>query len=175
MDNKNEDNDAIKLMTYHQAKGLEFKVVFMMAMEEGIFPNQMAIFENSLDEERRICYVGITRAKERLYITNAINRYVFGHQEQHLESRFISEIGHDNLERVGLVKRTIPTQTPVKQTEEPKKVVTNDLAVGDVVSHKLFGEGRVVEVKDKIVSIAFAAPVGIKKMLKDHPSISKVR
>ena len=175
MDNKNEDNDAIKLMTYHQAKGLEFKVVFMMAMEEGIFPNQMAMFENSLDEERRICYVGITRAKERLYITNAINRYVFGHQEQHLESRFISEIGHDNLERVGLVKRTIPTQTPVKQTEEPKKVVTNDLAVGDVVSHKLFGEGRVVEVKDKIVSIAFAAPVGIKKMLKDHPSISKVR
>jgi len=175
MDNKNEDNDAIKLMTYHQAKGLEFKVVFMMAMEEGIFPNQMAMFENSLDEERRICYVGITRAKERLYITNAINRYVFGHQEQHLESRFISEIGHDNLERVGLIKRTIPTQTPVKQTEEPKKVVTNDLAVGDVVSHKLFGEGRVVEVKDKIVSIAFAAPVGIKKMLKDHPSISKVR
>ena len=175
MDNKNEDNDAIKLMTYHQAKGLEFKVVFMMAMEEGIFPNQMAMFENSLDEERRICYVGITRAKERLYITNAINRYVFGHQEQHLESRFISEIGHDNLERVGLIKRTIPTQVPVKQTEEPKKVVTNDLAVGDVVSHKLFGEGRVVEVKDKIVSIAFAAPVGIKKMLKDHPSISKVR
>lgn len=175
MDNKNEDNDAIKLMTYHQAKGLEFKVVFMMAMEEGIFPNQMAMFENSLDEERRICYVGITRAKERLYITNAINRYVFGHQEQHLESRFISEIGHDNLERVGLIKRTIPTQVPVKQTEEPKKVVTNDLAVGDVVSHKLFGEGRVVEVKDKIVSIAFAAPVGIKKMLKNHPSISKVR
>ena len=175
MDNKNEDSDSIKLMTYHQAKGLEFKIVFMMAMEENIFPNQLALSENSIDEERRICYVGITRARERLYITNSLTRYVFGHQESHLESRFVSEIGHDNLERVGLVKRTIPVQSAAKQTEDVKKVVSNDLAIGDVVSHKLFGEGRVVEVKDKIVSIAFASPVGIKKMLKDHPSISKIR
>jgi len=174
LDNKSEDNDTIKLMTYHQAKGLEFKVVFMIAMEEGIFPNQNAFGGDiEIEEERRICYVGITRARERLYLTNAIQRYVFGHQESHSPSRFINEIGNDNLERVGLVKRTIPVQTPVKQSVEEKKPVTNDLNVGDVVTHKLFGDGRVVEVKGRTVSIAFKAPVGIKKLLKDHPSISK--
>jgi len=178
LDDKDENVDKVKLMTYHQAKGLEFKVVFMVAMEEGIFPNGNAYGDKEREEERRICYVGITRAKEHLFLTNARSRYMFGHKEDHFESSYISEIGLENLDLVGEIRRTIPVtpiqnnvqQTPVKKVE----TVENDLSVGDIINHKLFGDGRVVEVKGKIVSIAFAQPIGIKKMLKDHPSIRKV-
>ena len=178
MDDKDENTDAVKLMTYHQSKGLEFKVVFLVAMEEGIFPNMNAFSDKDREEERRICYVGITRAKEHLFLTSAKARYMFGHKEDHVPSEYISEIGLENLEIGGAIRRTIPV-TPIKTVEQTSKVeqpklVENDLAVGDVINHKLFGDGRVVEVKGKIVSIAFAAPVGIKKMLKDHPSIRKV-
>ena len=177
LDDKDENVDKVKLMTYHQAKGLEFKVVFMVAMEQGIFPNNNAFANKELEEERRICYVGITRAMEHLFITCAVNRYMFGHKEEHLESPYISEIGKENLDIAGTIRRTIPViQTPVEKAPVEKKVeiVENDLKVGDIINHKLFGDGRVVEVKGKVVSIAFAAPVGIKKMLKDHPSIRKV-
>ena len=89
MDKVDEKYDSVRLMTYHQAKGLEFKVVFMVAMEEGIFPNNNCQTEEDLEEERRICYVGITRAQERLYITAAKSRNVFGSTSNMVVSRFI--------------------------------------------------------------------------------------
>lgn len=176
MDNLDKENtDRIKLMTYHQAKGLEFPVVFMIALEEGIFPNQNVSEElNELEEERRICYVGITRAKERLYLTYSKDRFLFGHRETHLVSRFVREMGYENLERDGVIKTTIPTSVSKPVEEKKEEKVVNDLSIGDVIMHKLYGEGRVVEVKGNIVSIAFKAPTGIKKLLKDHPSITKV-
>lgn len=174
MDNKDPLTDRIKLMTYHQAKGLEFPVVFMIALEEEIFPNKN-VSENpsELEEERRICYVGITRAKERLFLTASVSRFLFGHKEAHLISRFVREMGIENLERDGIVKTTIPTQVEKKQEVKEEKH-TNDLAVGDVIKHNTYGEGRVVEIKGNIATIAFSVPTGIKKMLKDHPSITKV-
>ena len=159
-------------MTYHQAKGLEFKNVFMIAMEQGIFPNSNVTNEE-LEEERRICYVGITRAKEHLYLSSAINRYMFGHKEQHLRSCYIDEIGDSNLNQVGLVRNTMPKPIVKEEPKNEEVKVVNDLAIGDIVNHKIYGKGRVVEVKGKIASIAFPAPTGIKKMLKDHPSITK--
>ncbi len=173
MDNKDPNSDRIKLMTYHQAKGLEFKVVFMIALEEGIFPNANVIDEGEIEEERRICYVGITRAKERLYLTYSQNRFLFGHKEMHQISRFIREMGFENLERDGIIKNTIPL---TKQAPEPVKAepIVNDLAVGDNIEHTSYGVGRVVEIKGKIATVAFPLPTGIKKLMKDHPSIKKV-
>lgn len=173
MDNKDPNSDRIKLMTYHQAKGLEFKVVFMIALEEGIFPNANVIDEGEIEEERRICYVGITRAKERLYLTYSQNRFLFGHKEMHQISRFIREMGFENLERDGIIKNTISL---AKQAPEPVKAepIVNDLAVGDNIEHTSYGVGRVVEIKGKIATVAFPLPTGIKKLMKDHPSIKKV-
>ncbi len=173
MDNKDPNSDRIKLMTYHQAKGLEFKVVFMIALEEGIFPNANVIDEGEIEEERRICYVGITRAKERLYLTYSQNRFLFGHKEMHQISRFIREMGFENLERDGIIKNTIPL---TKQAPEPVKAepIVNDLTVGDNIEHTSYGVGRVVEIKGKIATVAFPLPTGIKKLMKDHPSIKKV-
>ncbi len=173
-DNKDDSTDKVKLMSYHQAKGLEFKVVFMMAMEQGIFPNANCYSEKELEEERRICYVGITRAMERLYLLSAHDRFMFGHKETHNRSIYIDEIGESNLDVVGLIRKAIPVEQSEPEVKEEPVQVTNDLHIGDVVNHKLFGDGRVVEVNGRIVSIAFAAPTGIKKMLKDHPSIRKV-
>ena len=86
-------DDAITLMTFHSAKGLEFKVVFMVGMEEGLMPHSNSLCEeNGIEEERRLCYVGITRAKERLYITNAKRRMLYGKDMMNPPSRFISEI-----------------------------------------------------------------------------------
>ena len=86
-------NDAVTLMTFHAAKGLEFKVVFMVGMEEGLFPHSQSFFDtNELEEERRLCYVGITRVKEKLYLTFAKRRLFFGQRTNNNSSRFLYEL-----------------------------------------------------------------------------------
>lgn len=97
-DDRAENDNCVRLTTFHQAKGLEFNTVFMVAMEEGIFPSDFHDDELDLEEERRICYVGITRAKKRLYLSCADTRYVFGVQKDMVVSRFIKEIGNDLFE-----------------------------------------------------------------------------
>ncbi len=102
IDNYNQDADAVVLMTLHSAKGLEFPVVFMPGMEEGVFPGRQSMFnETELQEERRLCYVGITRAKEVLYLTHSKQRMVFGSTNYNQPSRFLEEIPNDLLERSG--------------------------------------------------------------------------
>ena len=86
-------------MTLHSAKGLEFPVVFLIGMEEGVFPHNMSLMEDNIEEERRLCYVGITRAKERLYITNAKRRMLFGNTNMNPPSRFIAEIDNNLIEK----------------------------------------------------------------------------
>ena len=86
-------------MTLHNAKGLEFRAVFMIGLEEGIFPHARSIEENSLEEERRLCYVGMTRAKERLVLTHAMRRNLFGRSEANLPSRFLDELPRSGVER----------------------------------------------------------------------------
>src|SRR5438552_5733822 len=94
-----DDGGQVTLMTLHNAKGLEFRAGFMLGMEEGIFPHSRSIEENSLEEERRLCYVGMTRAKERLVLTHAMGRSLYGRRDTNLPSRFLDELPEDGVER----------------------------------------------------------------------------
>ena len=177
MDDKVSSTEKVKLMTYHQSKGLEFKVVFLPAMEEGIFPNANSLgFDKEEAEERRICYVGITRAREKLFITSSTSRIVFGQRMIHEPSRYIGEMGMDNLEVLGTIVRIIPVAKETNKVEEKKvELVDNSsITIGDNIHHEIYGNGRVVEDNGKIISVAFGVEVGIKKLLKNHPTIKKI-
>src|SRR5205085_3204554 len=97
-----DDGGQVTLMTLHNAKGLEFRAVFMIGVEEGIFPHSRSIEENTLEEERRLCYVGMTRAKERLTLTHAMRRNLYGRSDANLPSRFLDELPEQGGERVRL-------------------------------------------------------------------------
>jgi len=161
MDQDVDDFDHVKLATYHQVKGLEFTVVFMVVMEENIFPSDRALMNpREMEEERRVAYVGITRAKKKLYISYADQRMVYGSIRYSYPSRFVQEMK--------------------VRADEPKTVydgqqVSHLLKTGDHVEHNVFGSGVVIRVDDDIATIAFAMPHGIKKILESHPAIRKVR
>ena len=169
-EHKSEDN-AVTLMTLHSAKGLEFKVVFIVGMEDGIFPHQNSFTEpGGLEEERRLCYVGITRAKEKLYLSNARKRMLYGKENLTVPSRFLKEIPSDLIEE---------TESSVKQEKKIDKTKMfydedQDYKVGEVVVHTIYGKGIIVGVDDKFLSVAFNKNFGIKKLMKNHSSIKKV-
>ena len=167
-----EDEDAITLMTLHSAKGLEFKVVFITGMEEGIFPHQNAFNEGEegIEEERRLCYVGFTRAKERLYLTNAKKRLLYGKTSVNAPSRFINEIDDDLLEssNYSVKEEKILNKSELYSNED---IVYNK---GDVVMHTIYGKGVIIDVDDKFVSVAFARNYGIRKLMKNHKSLKKM-
>lgn len=171
--------DSVILTTYHQAKGLEFKNVFMVAMEDGIFPSQNSTTKEEVEEERRICYVGITRAKDRLFISHCQRRFLFGFTQAMTPSCFLGEMKREFYKIYGEYKT--PVKTEVKRESTLKSNVlsaldqeTSDLKVGDKVNHKSFGDGVVVAIQGKVASIAFQSPTGVKKMLSTHPSLTKL-
>ncbi len=162
-------NNALTLMTLHSAKGLEFKVVFIVGMEDGILPH-LNSFNNpsEIEEERRLCYVGITRAKERLYLTNAKRRILYGNEVANPPSRFIDEIDDSLLEKRELSNESIKINN--------KKMYNNSdssYVVGDVVCHTIFGRGTVVFVDDRFIQVAFDKRFGIKKFLKNYTGLKK--
>ena len=160
MDQDVEDFDHVKLATYHQVKGLEFRVVFMVVMEENIFPSDRSLMDPaSMEEERRIAYVGITRTKEKLYLSYADQRMVYGSMRYSYPSRFIQE-------------SKIKVDEPKTIYQAPQE--SHLLKTGDQIEHSVFGRGVVVRVDDDIATIAFSMPHGIKKLLESHPSIRKV-
>ncbi|CCV63702.1 DNA helicase II [Alteracholeplasma palmae J233] len=168
LDKKDASDDVVKLSTFHQVKGLEFKVVFMVAQEEGIFPSQRSLFEaDGLEEERRIAYVGVTRAKERLYLTYAQQRMMYGQIGMSTASRFIKEM---QLAEENQRPYYNEVNTPLKTSQ----VTNNRFNPGEKVSHIVFGEGVVIRIDDDIATIAFSMPHGIKKLLQTHPSIKKI-
>ena len=169
-----EDSDVVTLMTIHSAIGLEFPVVFLVGMEEGIFPHQNSFCEeNGIEEERRLCYVGITRAEKKLYLSNARQRMLYGNTSQNPPSRFLKEIDPNVLEENN------STMNINNSNHEPFKkqdMYSNndiDLKVGDVIIHDIYGRGVVVGVDKSLVSIAFQRQYGIKKLMKNHKSIHK--
>lgn len=160
LDKEMTDTNRIKLSTVHQVKGLEFPVVFMVVMEEGIFPSDRSLNDpNGLEEERRVCYVGMTRAKRRLYMTYAKERMVYGSVRFSYPSRFIQE------SRIGYEKKDF----------EPRQTSSDYLSTGDHVEHSAFGVGVVISVKEEIATIAFSMPHGIKKLLESHPALKKIK
>ncbi len=172
MSEHQEGNDRVSLMTVHSVKGLEYDYVFIVGMEEGIFPHYNAINYGGnaeIEEERRLCYVAITRAKKDLIITSAKSRMLFGNTTHNMPSRFIEEIDKKYLD--------IDEKTPIKKAINfiKKKIdSTVDYEVGERISHTEFGEGIIVGVDKSILTVAFPHPVGIKKLMKGHPNITKL-
>ncbi len=169
-DQKNDDAPKVTLMTTHAVKGLEFKYVFVIGMEENIFPHVNCIEEpDGLEEERRLCYVAITRAKKKLYLLNALKRTLFGRTSVNMPSRFITEIDKD------LIDMPEKKNISINQRIDKSKMFNDDngLKAGDNVVHDIYGPGVVVNVDKSIATIAFKGQ-GIKKLMKNHKSIKKV-
>ena len=170
---EHEDNDdVITLMTLHSAKGLEFPIVFITGMEEGIFPHQNAFLEGDegIEEERRLCYVGFTRAKERLYLTNAKKRLLYGKTPVNAPSRFISEIRDDVMEASNL---SIKEEKVINKNEMYNEEST-EYNKGDIVMSTIYGRGVVIDIDDRFVTVAFARNFGVRKLMKNHKSLKKI-
>lgn len=166
-----DDTNRVSLMTVHSVKGLEYKDVFIVGMEEGIFPHMNSLMESSeIEEERRLAYVAITRAKDNLTIINARRRTLFGKEQVNPPSRFISEISTDLLDIVNKKEEI----TPKLDVTTVLKEEAVDYKLGDNVYHETFGAGKVVEVTNTLISVAFKHPHGIKKLMKNHKKLSKI-
>jgi len=168
MNEHKDDVDVVTLMTVHSAKGLEFDYVFLIGLEEGIFPhNNSLMSENEIEEERRLCYVAITRAKKKLWLINAGRRTLYGVDNSNPASRFIGEINEQYL--IKEVKESLAFNKIKVEIDE-----NAEYNLGDKVKHDSFGVGVVVGVDKSILSVAFPHPNGIKKLIKGHKSIQKV-
>lgn len=196
IDKLDENSDAVTLMTIHSAKGLEFSNVFIVGMEEGIFPGVRSMDSlEDLEEERRLAYVAVTRAKKRLYITHAQQRMLFGSTNRNLVSRFVKEIPADYINRIDSTVKTrkateddviiqntskaytLQSQIASKKIEQAKKNTAVDFAVGERVKHNIFGEGTILSVtkmsNDSMLEVAFEK-VGTKKLMANFAKIQKI-
>ena len=161
------NNDVVTLMTIHSAKGLEFDHVFIIGLEEGLFPHMNSLnSSDEIEEERRLCYVAVTRARKTLTLVNAERRMLYGNTNCNPPSRFISEISDEYLDK------DIKEDSKFNRDEMIDE--TAEYSVGDHVIHDIYGEGVVVALGGSVLSIAFSHPYGIKKIMKGHKSIRKV-
>lgn len=178
-------SDAAILMTLHAAKGLEFPVVFMIGMEESIFPHSRALYDQSeMEEERRLCYVGMTRARQELYMTYATSRMLYGGVQHNLPSRFLSEVDSGFQSSVGSLGYEgtwapkasfgdpfVASPSSQSLSNEPRYVP--EVNEGDAVRHKLFGQGTIVEKDGDMVTIYFKGK-GTKKLNLSFAPIEKL-
>jgi DNA helicase-2/ATP-dependent DNA helicase PcrA len=191
IDNYNSDSDTVILMTLHASKGLEFPVVFIPGLEEGIFPGMQSLYDTSeIEEERRLAYVGITRAKEKLYLLNTKSRMIFGSTKYNRPSRFIEELPKECLET--LVKPKTPIRSNVSSNVERNKPISSGFGVGfnstpkkssdtfivgETVSHRVFGKGMITSLRpmgnDVLMEIAFEK-VGTKKIMANMGAVKKI-
>lgn len=173
---KHSSNGEVTLMTLHAAKGLEFSVVFIVGLEEGIFPHSRAVLDpGEMQEERRLAYVGVTRAKELLHLIHAQQRVLFGSRSSNQVSRFIVDIPEDIMQVDGT--NTFRSHTPAypsrfaPQSAPPRNTI--QFQPGDKVIHSVFGNGRVTEVATGLIAIDFEE-VGLKKLDPDFARLIKV-
>ena len=187
IDNYNADADTVVLMTLHASKGLEFPVVFIPGMEESVFPGMQSMYDAAeIEEERRLAYVGITRAKQKLYLLNTRSRMIFGSTKYNLPSRFLKELPEECCEV--LVKPKKPINRPIQsQDNKPfnrgfgfnTSVSKNSekFIIGEEVTHRVFGKGMIVSLKpmgnDTLMEIAFEK-VGTKKIMANMGAVKKV-
>lgn len=194
IDNYDTESDTVVLMTLHSAKGLEFPVVFIPGMEDNIFPGmQSQLYEEEMQEERRLAYVGITRAKEKLYLVHADERMLFGSTTRNNLSKFARELPEEVIERTGskrgerLAQSKSPTHSPIRSgysahtfagntPKKPEQKQGKSYAVGDTVKHKAFGTGLIVAASpmgnDVLLEIAFDK-VGTKKLMANFAPLEK--
>ena len=173
-------NNKVSLMTIHSVKGLEFDNVFVVGMEEGIFPHYNAINEGSsgaIEEERRLCYVAITRARKKLWLLNCKKRMLFGQTQINAPSRFMDEIDKTYLDienRKETIKESIVNRINNFKKENMFNKENVDYNTGEHINHTEYGIGVVISVDKSIITVAFPHPIGIKKLMKNHKSISKI-
>lgn len=179
LDTVEDSSDAVTLMTLHAAKGLEFPVVFMIGMEESIFPHSRALFDaEEMEEERRLCYVGMTRAREELYMLSAASRMIYGSTQHNPPSRFLSDVDPSRQSQpFGTYAMAEPSQpyTFGAQTNEPQIVPDeeSELQIGENVRHQVFGKGQVVAIDGYNVSINFNGR-GIKRLNIQFAPIERI-
>jgi DNA helicase-2/ATP-dependent DNA helicase PcrA len=160
-------------MTLHNAKGLEYDAVFIIGLEEGVFPHSRSLEEGNEEEERRLCYVGITRAKQRLWMTHARSRRLFGGRDTAFPSRFLSEIPEDLVEREGTEEQALTGWSLGGQaTAAPGPIAS--FATGDDVVHASFGEGVVTSVEPGgVIVVRFASEGVERKLMADYAPLRK--
>jgi DNA helicase-2/ATP-dependent DNA helicase PcrA len=165
----------VTLMTLHNAKGLEYRAVFLIGMEEGIFPHIRAIEENAIEEERRLCYVGITRAMERLTLTHAMARSLFGRREYNLASRFLDELPQ-TVERERLRPSSWSSYgSPRQAASAQPRTELPSLATGDSVRHASLGEGVVTAVEPGgVVVVRFAGDGTERRLMLEYAPLDKI-
>ena len=169
---KNDNEDKVTLMTMHAVKGLEYDYVFVVGVEEGLFPHSNSFESNDeLEEERRLCYVAITRAKKKLYLINARSRILYGKVSSNVPSRFINEISDEYIETI--CKKEDSNVFKPKIDKNKMMNEDNDLHPGDMVNHDKYGFGVVVTIDGSIATISFKRD-GLKKLMKNHKSIHKI-
>lgn len=196
LDKLDSGDSAVSMMTMHSAKGLEFPTVFIVGAEEGIFPGTRSMdSQEDMEEERRLAYVAITRAKENLFITHAKQRMLFGFTNRNLVSRFVKEIGKDYVEKIdstiraegsdsadevivqSMPKYSLRSELANRKAEQSKKSANADFSVGERVKHNVFGDGTVISVKkisnDAMLEVAFDS-VGTKKLMANFAKITKI-
>ncbi|MTW86304.1 DNA helicase PcrA [Virgibacillus dakarensis] len=193
VDDDSEQDEKVTLMTLHAAKGLEFPVVFLIGMEENVFPHSRSMFDNDeMEEERRLAYVGITRAEQELYLTHAKMRTLYGRTNMNPISRFIQEIPEELIDGIEQARETMfgGGMFAQKNNEQPKQLKrraerlqkttgaeSQTWMPGDKANHKKWGVGTVVKVQGEgeamELDIAFPAPTGIKRLLAKFAPITK--
>lgn len=175
IDTYDEGETAVTLMTLHNAKGLEFPVVFIVGMEDGVFPHIRSMNSiDELEEERRLCYVGITRAKERLYLTHAWCRSLWGGTNYNAQSRFFKEIPKEFLKSAYEEKVPSEVHSAAGSMDKVAKQREIELVIGDEVMHKKFGKGKVVAMKGTNQVTVLFPTEGEKTLLLDYAPLEKV-
>ncbi|MBD0291299.1 MAG: exodeoxyribonuclease V subunit gamma [Thermoleophilia bacterium] len=173
-DELDDEGGRVTLMTLHNAKGLEFRAVFLVGMEEGVFPHARSLEEQALEEERRLCYVGITRAQERLTLTHASARSLWGSRNYNLPSRFLDELPQDEIERDRLRPSSwsgygAPTVAVRRQADVP------ELSTGDSVRHSTLGEGVVTRIEaDGTVTVRFADDGAERRLMLEYAPLERI-
>jgi DNA helicase-2/ATP-dependent DNA helicase PcrA len=166
------EQSLVTLLTLHNAKGLEFRAVFMIGMEEGIFPHSRSIEEQGVEEERRLCYVGMTRAKERLVLTHAVARSLYGLRDFKLPSRFLDELPAEGVERERLTPTSWTSKAPA--VVAPREDVPA-LSTGDSVRHGTLGEGVVTRIEPGgVVTVRFAGDGSERRLMLDYAPLEKI-
>jgi DNA helicase-2/ATP-dependent DNA helicase PcrA len=200
VDNLDERVDAPTLLTLHAAKGLEYPVVFIVGLEEGLFPHTRSMDDpEQMEEERRLCYVGVTRTKERLYLLHTFRRTLYGESEVREPSRFLRDVPQPLIrgrerrpvtrqESLGLAAgrfhaKARPSFSPSRPApmsrstrEKPARATVQQFQTGDEVNHQIFGQGVVIESKlvgdDEQVTVAFSG-VGLKRLMASMAPMDK--
>ncbi|MBA2545875.1 MAG: ATP-binding domain-containing protein, partial [Solirubrobacterales bacterium] len=174
-DDLDRSETKVTLMTLHNAKGLEYRAVLILGCEEGVFPHSRSLEEGNEDEERRLCYVGITRARERLWLTHARERRVFGDRSIGVPSRFLGELPDDLVDRQGTDRQASTGWATGAKAPAPRRAGGPDIGTGDDVVHASFGQGVVTGVEPGgVLVVRFSGDGSERKLMADYAPIKKV-